>query len=489
MMPDPLQELGSQGLFLLSSSVILLIIIFFLYKTYRSSLNVEARLAEFSSLTDNRFGRKLHLIEVNADEYRLNKKVLGPLARIIDEYCVLTTDQQGIITFANDKFLSLSGYSFQQLIGQPESMNHPQDDNRRQLNRGHTNMKKPGVWSGEVCNRHHDGGTYWMNLFIFPLSYITDEEDGFIYFGNDITAIKHQNNELKQAVRDKEQKISQVESLLLHSEKMASLGTISAGIAHEINNPIAFLAANLNRYQDYLTTLSGVVDGLSRRLPAEKLEHFLKAEKLPAPARLNALLEDYPALMQETHEGIERIKKIIRDLKHFSHQNTETFAPLDMAHCVDMSLNLARHELKNRIRVHKAIPAGLPRVKGSESQLSQVLMNLLVNAAQAIKERGEIHLDASIEDGWYCLSVADNGPGIDAATRSQMFEPFFTTKPIGQGTGLGLSISQDIIQRHGGSLSVDSTREKGTRFRIRLPLDSPASDVAITDSRKLQEPK
>ena len=118
----------AQGLFLVSSTVILLIIIFFLYKTYRTSINVEAKLAEFSSLTDNRFGRKMHLIEVNADEYKLNKALLGPLARIIDEYCVLTTDRHGTITFANGKFLALSGHSFSRLIGQNESFNHPDDD-------------------------------------------------------------------------------------------------------------------------------------------------------------------------------------------------------------------------------------------------------------------------------------------------------------------------------------------------------------------------
>ena len=253
----------AQGLFLVSSTVILLIIIFFLYKTYRTSINVEAKLSEFASLTDNRFGRKLHLIEVNADEYKLNKTLLGPLARIIDEYCVLTTDNRGTITFANGKFLSLSGHAFSQLIGQHESIHHPdsQDSGLPMMQCKHA---ASGVWNGEVCNQREDGSLYWMNMFLFPLSYISDEDDGFIYFGTDITDIKTENNQLIQEVKEKDQKLSHVETMLLHSEKMASLGTISAGIAHEINNPIAMLSSNLNRSREYLDTMSKVITGLQK---------------------------------------------------------------------------------------------------------------------------------------------------------------------------------------------------------------------------------
>ncbi|WP_040296985.1 PAS domain-containing sensor histidine kinase [Alcanivorax hongdengensis] len=467
-----LENLNSQGLFLVSSTVILLIIIFFLYKTYRSSINVEARLAEFSSLTDNRFGRKLRLIEVNADEFKLNKQVLGPLARIIDEYCVMTTDDHGTITFANHKFLSLSGFNFNELIGRPESINFPEQDDLADA-RMESQHARQGVWNGEVCNRRQDGSLYWMNIFIFPLSYISDEDQGYICFGTDITHIKAQNNELKQAVRDQEQKISEVETLLLHSEKMASLGTISAGIAHEINNPIASLASNLNRCQEYLQALASITEGLRKRISDEKFRQFLETGNLPVNRedKLDFILADYPELMAETHDGIDRIKKIIRDLKHFSRNKDEDFSPVDLARCVDISLNLAHHELKHRIAITRYFAPDLPTINGSESQLAQVLMNLLVNAAQAIEGEGEIVISATADDKWYQLTVKDDGPGIPAETLAQIFEPFFTTKPIGQGTGLGLSISQDIIKRHGGTMSADSSAGKGTTFYIRLPLD------------------
>ncbi|KZY36238.1 PAS domain-containing sensor histidine kinase [Alcanivorax sp. HI0083] len=459
----------AQGLFLVSSTVILLIIIFFLYKTYRTSINVEAKLAEFSSLTNNRFGRKMHLIEVNADEYKLNKALLGPLARIIDEYCVLTTDRHGTITFANGKFLALSGHSFSRLIGQNESFNHPDDDSLPVMQ---CDQALSGVWNGEVCNRHADGSRYWMNMFLFPLSYISDEDDGYIYFGTDITDIKTENNQLMQEVKDKSQKLNQVESLLLHSEKMASLGTISAGIAHEINNPIAFVSSNLNRSRDYLGTMAGIIQGLQKRISEEKFQQFLDAEtNLNVDARkLTFMMADYPALMDETDEGIERIKKIIRDLKHFSHNQPEAFSPTDIATCMAMSLNLAKHELKNRITVSHSLPDSMPLINGSESQLSQVFMNVFVNAAQAIEGKGNITIAGHCDEQWCTLTITDDGPGIAEDTLKQIFEPFYTTKPIGQGTGLGLSISHDIIQHHGGTMTVESQLGAGTTFTIRLPL-------------------
>ena len=459
----------AQGLFLVCSTVILLIIIFFLYKTYRTSINVEAKLAEFSSLTDNRFGRKMHLIEVNADEYKLNKALLGPLARIIDEYCVLTTDRHGTITFANGKFLALSGHSFSRLIGQNESFNHPDDDSLPVMQ---CDQALSAVWNGEVCNRHADGSRYWMNMFLFPLSYISDEDDGYIYFGTDITSIKTENNQLMQEVKDKNQKLDQVESLLLHSEKMASLGTISAGIAHEINNPIAFVSSNLNRSRDYLDTMAGIIQGLQKRISEEKFQQFLDAETdLNVDARkLTFMMADYPALMDETDEGIERIKKIIRDLKHFSHNQPEAFSPTDIATCMAMSLNLAKHELKNRITVSHSLPDSLPLINGSESQLSQVFMNVFVNAAQAIEGKGNITIAGDCDEQWCTLTITDDGPGIAEDTLKQIFEPFYTTKPIGQGTGLGLSISHDIIQHHGGTMTVESQLGAGTTFTIRLPL-------------------
>mgnify|MGYP000515272238 FL=1 len=461
-----------QVTFFITSMVVLLIVIFILYKTYLASRNVEARLAEFSSLSQSNFGRKMRLIEANADEHKLNKSVLGPLARIIDEYCVMTTDSAGNITFANDKFLSLSGFSYKDLIGQHESVNHPDSAQEHEDHFMHCERALHGAWSGEICNRNRDGELYWVNMFIFPLSYITDEDEGYIYFGHDITAIKSHNNELIQAVRDKDEKINEVESMLMHSDKMASIGTISAGIAHEINTPMGFVSGNLRRNEQYLEELAKLVQEMRKRVNADQFEHLLQATTNLNTPKLDFILDDYRGLIEETDEGIARIKSIITDLKHFSHNKEEdAFEPISAGHCIDVSLNLARYTLKNKVQVNRDIADDLPPIAGSESQLSQVFMNLVVNAAQAMEnERGRIDIRARQDETMCTIEVVDDGPGMTREQIDKIFEPFFTTKPAGEGTGLGLSISQDIIRRHGGELDVRSTPGEGTCFEIRLPL-------------------
>ena len=461
-----------QVAFFIASMVVLLIVIFILYKTYLASRNVEARLAEFSSLSQSNFGRRMRLIEANADEHRLNKSVLGPLARIIDEYCVMTTDSTGNITFANDKFLSLSGFGYRDLIGQHESINHPDNAREHEDHFMHCERAMHGAWSGEICNRNRDGELYWVNMFIFPLSYITDEDEGYIYFGHDITAIKSQNNELIQAVRDKDEKISEVESMLMHSDKMASIGTISAGIAHEINTPMGFVSGNLRRNEEYLEELAKLVQEMRKRVDADQFERLLQATTNLDTGKLDFILGDYRGLIEETDEGIARIKSIINDLKHFSHNKEEDhFEPISAEHCIDVSLNLARYTLKNKVKVNREVADELPPIAGSESQLSQVFMNLVVNAAQAMEnERGRIDIRARRDEAMCVIQVTDDGPGMTQEQIDKIFEPFFTTKPAGEGTGLGLSISQDIIRRHGGQLDVQSSPGEGTCFEIRLPL-------------------
>jgi len=460
-----------QAPFLIFSTVILLIIIFFLYKTYRASLSVEAKLSEFSSLSQSEFGRKMRLIEVNADEHKLNKSMLGPLARIIDEFCVVTTDPDGVITFANDQFLSLSGFDYKDVIGRHESINHPEHAREHQELFMDCDRARNGGWSGDICNRAKNGELYWVSMFVLPLSFITDEDEGYIYFGSDITRIKSKNHELMQAVRDKDEKINEVESMLLHSEKMASLGTISAGIAHEINTPIAFLSSNLRRSESYLDTMASVIRCLRERLNPDAFNRVIDHDAGVDARKLDAILDDYQPLIDETNQGVQRIRAIINDLKNFSHKGAELVDSVDLENCINTSLNLARNTLKNRVRIESSIDSALPEIKGCENQLSQVLVNLLVNAAQAMEDgHGRVAIRAEQHGDGCRLRVEDNGPGMDDEQLSQIFEPFYTTKPVGEGTGLGLSISQDIVRRHGGRLEVSSTPGEGSCFEILLPV-------------------
>lgn len=459
------------GIYLFVSIIVMLVVIFFLYKTYRASMSVEARLAEFSSLTSSAFAGRLNLIEANAEAFHLNRHALGPLARIIDEYCVITTSEDGIITYCNDRFTALSGTSQKALVGKPGSFEHHVTDIHHSWNATRSQLSPDKVWHGELC-LSLKSGIRWLDCFAFPLGFITTGESGYIYFGTDITSVKKQNQQLMNEVRQKDEAISKMEGMLLNSEKMASLGVISAGIAHEINNPIAFVLANIRQIHNYGTSMRAVIADLVRRIPDEKMEKILNSlEKNPITFRhLSEIIDDFPSLMEETFDGIDRVQKIITDLKCFSNERPDNFTEVDIGKCIDLSLNLARHETRDKIRISRNKDGGAPALQGSETQLSQVFLNLIVNASQAMPQGGDINIYTHCEQDQCIIRVEDTGPGISEEILQNIFEPFFTTKAVGEGTGLGLAISQDIIRRHGGEITVESQPGKGTTFTISLPL-------------------
>ena len=443
------------SIYIIASMLIMLVVIFFMHRTYRASLNVEARLAEFSSLTGSVFGNKLRLIEASADAYQINRKALGPLARIIDEYCVLTTDPQGIITYANERFTSFSGEPLHALVGR-----HQRDSGLHTLSSDAASelrdtLAQERVWHGQLCLRTRDGSQRWLDTFVFPLSFVTDLDAGCIYFGTDITALHTLNDSLRRQVRTQEAHLNKAEDMLVKSEKMASLGVISAGIAHEINNPLAYVSANLNRLGEYLANVSSHA-----------------GSQAAGDDELRYIIGDYPALLQETRDGLGRIRKIIDDLNSFSHAGEQPHAPVDVHRCIDTALTLARHELRGNVQVHTELAATRSIVQGSATQLAQVFLNLLVNAAQAIRADGapgQITVRSVNEDTRLIIDVSDTGPGIAPSDLPALFEPFYTTKAVGEGTGLGLAISDDIVRRHHGDIRAANNAEGGACFRLVLP--------------------
>lgn len=468
---EPLNVVQQGSVYIFLSILVMLVVIFFLYKTYRASLNVEARLAELSSLTNSAFASRLKTIEVNADMFQLNREALGPLARIIDEYCVVTTDENGIITYCNDKFSTLSGMQQKQLIGKPAEFENSVTDIKHSWIATRKQLSPDKVWHGELC-LSLQSGTRWLDCFAFPLGFITQGENGFIYFGTDITTVKKHNQELLKKVKSRDKEISKMEGMLLNSEKMASLGVISAGIAHEINNPIAYVLANIRQIHNYSSSMRAVIINLAQRIADDKMETLLTsiADNPISRSDLNLILDDLPSLMEETFDGIDRVQKIISDLQCFSSKRQDNFSEVDIGRCIDVSLNLAHHETKNKIKINRHHDGQQTPIQGSETQLSQVFLNLFVNAAQAMPDGGEINIDSASDNNLYVIRVSDNGSGMSTDTLESVFEPFFTTKGVGQGTGLGLAISQDIIRCHGGEISVVSELNNGTTFTISLPI-------------------
>jgi two-component system, NtrC family, sensor kinase len=278
------------------------------------------------------------------------------------------------------------------------------------------------------------------------------------------------------SAEDLQAQLQRAQRQLLQAEKMAAIGQLAAGVAHEINNPIGYVFSNIN-------TLAGYVNDLLRLIRA----YEAAAPRSPELAALQReidiefLTEDILALIAESQDGIDRVKQIVKALKDFSRVDDEDdFRRVDLHSCIDGALQVAANEIKYKATVVKDY-AELPEVECLPSQIGQVLMNLLVNAAQAIDGQGQITVRTAREGDGVQVSVSDTGVGIAPQFLERIFEPFFTTKPVGKGTGLGLSISYSIIRKHRGWIRAESTLGQGTTFRLWLPLNRPAdSDTSST---------
>lgn len=271
-------------------------------------------------------------------------------------------------------------------------------------------------------------------------------------------------------------KLKQAQSQLLQSEKMASIGILAAGVAHEINNPIGYIQSNLGALAGYVTKLLAVLDAYEKAelSLSDKSEQFAGVAKLKQETDLVYLKQDVLALLSESHEGVDRVKHIVLNLKNFSRIDAEEKWMLeDIHHGLDSTLSVVWNELKYKCEVVKKYGV-LPPVECLLSQLNQVFMNLLVNAAQAIEISGTITIRTEARDEQVWVEIADDGKGIPPENLSRIFDPFFTTKPVGKGTGLGLSVSFSIVQKHHGKLEVESTPGKGSVFRVILPIKQPA---------------
>lgn len=263
----------------------------------------------------------------------------------------------------------------------------------------------------------------------------------------------------------------QLEGQLVQSEKLASLGQLAAGVAHEINNPIGFISSNLGTLDGYfqqLLAMLGAYHTAGQNLPAEAAAQL---QQLREHLELDYLLEDIPTLIRESKEGIGRVGQIVRDLKDFSRVDShQEWQWANLQQGIESTLNIVAGELKYKADVVKEYQ-DLPDIECLPSQINQVIMNLVINAAQAMgPERGTITLRTGVQGETAIIEVADTGSGIAPETLQKIFDPFFTTKPVGQGTGLGLSLSYGIVKKHGGDISVRSTLGAGTTFRVQLPL-------------------
>ena len=276
------------------------------------------------------------------------------------------------------------------------------------------------------------------------------------------------NRDLKEV----NSKLSDAQSKLIQSEKLASIGQLAAGVAHEINNPIGFIFSNFGTLEQYLEDLFQMLDAYEQaEASVSDGAALARIRSLKADLDIDYLKEDIPNLMRESRDGIQRVRKIVQDLKDFSRVDArQEWESVDLHAGIDSTLNIVNNEIKYKADVVKHYGA-LPEVQCLPSELNQVFMNLLVNAAHAITaERGTITISTGVDGPNVWVEVADTGAGIAQENLKRIFDPFFTTKPVGKGTGLGLSLSYGIVQKHSGRMEVHSELGVGTRFRVTLPI-------------------
>ncbi|MCK9294439.1 MAG: ATP-binding protein, partial [Desulfobulbaceae bacterium] len=275
--------------------------------------------------------------------------------------------------------------------------------------------------------------------------------------------------------------LKSAQSQMLQQEKMASIGQLAAGVAHEINNPVGFVMSNLNSLRKYTEKLLAFISsqdkaireitGLAAQRQQALLEGLAAERKF---LKIDYIAADALDLLEESLEGTERVKRIVQNLKSFSRLDQAENQPTDLNQAIESTLQIVANEIKYKATVHREY-GEIPLTLCNAGELNQVFTNLLINAGQALGEPGEITIRTWAEGGNIFLVFADTGCGMPPEISRRIFEPFFTTKEVGKGTGLGLSITYDIIKKHRGDIQVTSEKGKGTTFTIRLPVVSGAA--------------
>jgi two-component system NtrC family sensor kinase len=313
------------------------------------------------------------------------------------------------------------------------------------------------------------------------LDYIVKSPEAFNSMAVTLERAMREWNLLQQKKRVEKQ-LKESQAQVIQQEKMASIGLLAAGVAHEINNPIGFITSNLSslgKYTDKLIhfielqeqVIEKYADEATRSAIAEQKQHI----------KLDYLVTDLRELITESLDGSRRVSKIVQDLQTFSRADSNEAVSSDLNETILRTINMVRNEIKYVSELDLRIEK-LPPVVCQSQQVGQVVMNLLMNAAHSIQGKGLITLAAAQIGDSVEISVTDNGCGILPEHLEKIFEPFFTTKEAGRGTGLGLAISRDIVRKHGGELLVESTADTGTTFTVRLPVDP---EYVITPMKEL----
>lgn len=409
---------------------------------------------------------------------------------------VIITDRAGVVEYLNPHFSKLFGYEENEVIGINLGNLHIFDKSDV-LDKGFWLAVNSGdYWSLDVLASRKDRSQYWADVSISPVRHDNGELLGCVAIIKDITERKEaeelvvrMNTQLEEKVREKTADLEKTnaelikayvdlksaQSHLLQQEKMASIGQLAAGVAHEINNPISFMLSNLiimkkysARLLEFVNMQMAFIAGLSEKIIGNGLPELNALNESKKELRIDYVLKDINQLVDESIDGGERVKQIVLNLKGFAHVDESDNKLADINDGLERSIGIVWNEIKYKATLKKEY-GDIPNIICNIGRINQVFLNILVNAAQSIETKGEIEVKTWHSESDVYISISDTGAGIPENKLNRIFEPFYTTKEVGKGTGLGLSISYDIIKLHDGDISVESKIGEGTTFTIRLP--------------------
>ncbi len=446
----------------------------------------------------NREGAVVAVIETLKDitDLKLAEEEVRKLSSAVEQSpnSIVITDTEGRITYVNPKFTQVTGYSSAEVLGENPRVLKSEETPAEVYTELWDTIKAGRDWRGEFHNRKKNGELFWESASISAIKNNEGKITHFIAIKADITERKVQERELqksraellvknekmkylltsvensKQELEGMYSELKAAQAQMLQREKMASIGQLAAGVAHEINNPIGFINSNLGTLDKYVGRMVDFIqaqEGALSSCASQEVETAIAGQR--KKLKLDYVIEDSRKLIEESLDGTDRVRKIVQNLKSFSRVDESEYKHANLNECLESTLNIVWNELKYKATVEREY-GELPETRCYPQQLNQVFMNLLVNAGHAIEGQGTITIRSWIEGTDIFIAISDTGSGIPEDLRSRIFEPFFTTKEVGKGTGLGLSISYDIVRKHGGEILLDSVVGEGTTFTVRLPV-------------------
>ncbi len=375
---------------------------------------------------------------------------------------IIITNLSGIIEYVNPCFEKVTGYSSREIVGKTakilKSGFHDNQFYRKLID----TVTSGKFWHGDLQTCCKNGTVIWESTSIFPIKDSLSNNIAYMAIQEDITEKILAEEHLKKI----NEKLISTQTSLVQEEKMASIGRLAAGVAHELNNPIGFINSNFRSLKRYISRFKELYND----------NDFIISEELKEKYQTDFIFDDLDDILEDSNEGFDRVIKIINSLRSFSRiDQGKTETHLDINELLKNTLIVARNEIKYKAYIHMEY-GKIPFVLGDAGEINQVLLNLIVNASQAVgtsdpDQMGNIYISTYLDDSSVVCRIKDDGPGIPEEDRLKVFDPFYTTKPVGKGTGLGLSISYDIIvNKHNGELFIEDDSSDGTEFVIKLPI-------------------